>query len=92
MLRIYSTAHWLQMTLGLGVGGQGSSMSPSPSPSPGDRTTLVTVDIVVLVVYFLLVLAVGFWVSTGERKQVAALKHQINFCQTSVSALFRRIF
>ncbi|XP_045884743.1 sodium/myo-inositol cotransporter 2 [Micropterus dolomieu] len=36
-------------------------MPPSPSPPPGGRSSLVTVDIVVLVVYFLLVLAVGFW-------------------------------
>ncbi|XP_056257148.1 sodium/myo-inositol cotransporter 2 [Seriola aureovittata] len=36
-------------------------MTPSPSPSPGARTTLVTEDIVVLVVYFLLVLGVGLW-------------------------------
>ncbi|KAM4598288.1 sodium/myo-inositol cotransporter 2 [Polymixia lowei] len=36
-------------------------MTPSPSSSPGVQTTLVTVDIVVLVVYFLLVLAVGLW-------------------------------
>ncbi|XP_032392631.1 sodium/myo-inositol cotransporter 2 isoform X1 [Etheostoma spectabile] len=40
---------------------QGTSMPPSPSPSPGGTTTLGTVDIVVLVVYFLLVLAVGLW-------------------------------
>ncbi|XP_044036897.1 sodium/myo-inositol cotransporter 2 [Siniperca chuatsi] len=38
-------------------GRQGTSMPPTP----GGRNTLVTVDIVVLVVYFLLVLAVGFW-------------------------------
>uniref|UniRef100_A0A3Q1JQQ7 Sodium/myo-inositol cotransporter 2 n=1 Tax=Anabas testudineus TaxID=64144 RepID=A0A3Q1JQQ7_ANATE len=38
-----------------------TSTAPSPSPSSGNRTTLVTVDIVVLVVYFLLILAVGFW-------------------------------
>uniref|UniRef100_A0AAQ6A1Q0 Sodium/myo-inositol cotransporter 2 n=1 Tax=Amphiprion ocellaris TaxID=80972 RepID=A0AAQ6A1Q0_AMPOC len=39
----------------------GTVMPPTPtSPSEG-RTTLVTVDIVVLVIYFLLVLAVGFW-------------------------------
>ncbi|KAF7644579.1 hypothetical protein LDENG_00219640 [Lucifuga dentata] len=36
-------------------------MSPSPSSSPGIKTTLETVDIVVLVVYFIVVLAVGFW-------------------------------
>lgn len=41
-----------------------TSMPPSPSPPPGGRTGLEIVDIVVLVVYFLLVLAVGFWVST----------------------------
>ncbi|XP_029014930.1 sodium/myo-inositol cotransporter 2 [Betta splendens] len=37
------------------------TMGPSPSPSPGNPSTLGTVDIVVLVVYFLLILAVGFW-------------------------------
>lgn len=58
------------MTFGLAVGQPATSMAPSPSPSPGNRTTLVTVDIVVLVVYFLLILAVGFWVGTGEKKQV----------------------
>lgn len=36
------------------------SMAPSPSPPP-PKTSLVALDIVVLVVYFLLVLAVGFW-------------------------------
>lgn len=36
---------------------------PQTTPSPGGPTTLETVDIVVLVVYFLLILAVGFWVS-----------------------------
>lgn len=56
---------WFQMTVGLALGRQATSMAPSPSPSPGNQTTLVTVDIVVLVVYFLLILAVGFWVSTG---------------------------
>lgn len=50
---------------------QGTNVPPSSSPPrPGDRTTLVTVDIVVLVVYFLLILAVGFWVSTGELQSV----------------------
>ncbi|CAB1342343.1 unnamed protein product [Coregonus sp. 'balchen'] len=39
---------------------QGTSVSPSQSPGVG-VPTLVTVDIVVLVVYFLLVLAVGLW-------------------------------
>lgn len=34
----------------------------------GSRNTLGTLDIVVLVVYFLLVLAVGFWVSTRGKK------------------------
>ncbi|XP_008328125.1 sodium/myo-inositol cotransporter 2 isoform X2 [Cynoglossus semilaevis] len=39
----------------------GTSMTPSTSPAPETKHTLVTVDIVVLVVYFLLVLAVGIW-------------------------------
>nr|XP_019957335.1 PREDICTED: sodium/myo-inositol cotransporter 2-like [Paralichthys olivaceus] len=45
------------------AGDRATSMtpSPSPSPSPGATTTLSAVDIVVLVIYFLLVLAVGFW-------------------------------
>lgn len=45
---------------------QGTNMPPYTALPPGDRTTLVTVDIVVLVLYFLLILAVGFWVSIGE--------------------------
>uniref|UniRef100_A0A3B4YQN0 Sodium/myo-inositol cotransporter 2 n=1 Tax=Seriola lalandi dorsalis TaxID=1841481 RepID=A0A3B4YQN0_SERLL len=49
------------MNFDLAAGRQGTSMTPSPSPSPGARTTLVTEDIVVLVVYFLLVLGVGLW-------------------------------
>uniref|UniRef100_A0A3B4TZI6 Sodium/myo-inositol cotransporter 2 n=1 Tax=Seriola dumerili TaxID=41447 RepID=A0A3B4TZI6_SERDU len=49
------------MNFDLAAGRQGTSMTPSPSPSPGARTTLVTGDIVVLVVYFLLVLGVGLW-------------------------------
>ncbi|XP_059204012.1 sodium/myo-inositol cotransporter 2 [Centropristis striata] len=49
------------MTFGLAEGRSATSMPPSPSPSPGDRNTLGAVDIVVLVVYFLLILAVGFW-------------------------------
>lgn len=50
---------------------QGTSMPPSPSSSsvpPGGSATLDTVDIVVLVVYFLLILAVGFWVSTEKTR------------------------
>ncbi|XP_042360808.1 sodium/myo-inositol cotransporter 2 [Plectropomus leopardus] len=49
------------MTFDVTAGRQATSMPPPPSPSPGGVTTLGTVDIVVLVVYFLLVLAVGFW-------------------------------
>ncbi|TDH02871.1 hypothetical protein EPR50_G00157110 [Perca flavescens] len=49
------------MTFDITESRQGTSMPPSPSPSPGGTTTLGTVDIVVLVVYFLLVLAVGLW-------------------------------
>lgn len=55
------------MTFDVTESRQGTSMPPSPSPSPGGTTTLATVDIVVLVVYFLLILAVGLWVSTGEK-------------------------
>ncbi|KAM8843910.1 sodium/myo-inositol cotransporter 2 isoform 3-T3 [Spinachia spinachia] len=36
-------------------------MDPSASPSPSSRNPLSTVDVVVLVVYFLLILAVGLW-------------------------------
>ncbi|XP_056144186.1 sodium/myo-inositol cotransporter 2 [Lampris incognitus] len=43
------------------AGGQGTTMPPLPTASPGGPPTLVTADIVVLVVYFLLVLAVGLW-------------------------------
>ncbi|KAM3598036.1 uncharacterized protein V6R79_012603 [Siganus canaliculatus] len=39
----------------------GSSMATSSIPPTGGKTTLLPVDIVVLVVYFLLILAVGFW-------------------------------
>ncbi|XP_060921400.1 sodium/myo-inositol cotransporter 2 [Labrus mixtus] len=42
-------------------GPQRTSMSPSPSPPTGGSATLDTWDIVVLVVYFVLILAVGFW-------------------------------
>ncbi|XP_058509908.1 sodium/myo-inositol cotransporter 2 [Solea solea] len=45
----------------LTTGYQWTNTTQSPSPSPGARPTLVPVDIVVLVIYFLLVLAVGFW-------------------------------
>lgn len=38
----------------------------SPTEPPGGPTTLQTVDIVVLVIYFLLILAVGFWVRTSR--------------------------
>ncbi|CAJ1076507.1 sodium/myo-inositol cotransporter 2 [Xyrichtys novacula] len=41
-------------------GPQMTSVSPSPSP-PGGSPSLAAVDIVVLVVYFILILAVGFW-------------------------------
>uniref|UniRef100_A0AAX7T7X5 Sodium/myo-inositol cotransporter 2 n=1 Tax=Astatotilapia calliptera TaxID=8154 RepID=A0AAX7T7X5_ASTCA len=51
------------MTFDLPVERQGTSVPPSPStsPSPGHGSTLDTVDIVVLVIYFLLVLGVGLW-------------------------------
>uniref|UniRef100_A0A669BZ44 Sodium/myo-inositol cotransporter 2 n=1 Tax=Oreochromis niloticus TaxID=8128 RepID=A0A669BZ44_ORENI len=51
------------MTFDLPVDRQGTSVPPSPSasPSPGHGSTLDTVDIVVLVIYFLLVLGVGLW-------------------------------
>lgn len=47
---------------------QVTSVPPTSSAPPGVMATLAAVDIVVLVVYFLLILAVGFWVGTeGER-------------------------
>ncbi|KAL3987138.1 hypothetical protein ACER0C_014253 [Sarotherodon galilaeus] len=51
------------MTFDLPIDRQGTSVPPSPSasPSPGHGSTLDTVDIVVLVIYFLLVLGVGLW-------------------------------
>lgn len=69
------------MTVGLAVGRQATSMAPSPSPSPGKQATLVTVDIVVLVVYFLIILAVGFWVSTGGNDRVSALILTLNISE-----------
>lgn len=39
-------------------------MLPTSSVPPGVPATLTVVDIVVLVGYFLLILAVGLWVST----------------------------
>ncbi|KAG7263248.1 hypothetical protein CRUP_038643 [Coryphaenoides rupestris] len=49
----------------------GTSMAPpappsSPPPSPGDQATLQTVDILVLVIYFVVVMAVGLWRSTVD--------------------------
>uniref|UniRef100_A0A3Q3GNK5 Sodium/myo-inositol cotransporter 2 n=1 Tax=Labrus bergylta TaxID=56723 RepID=A0A3Q3GNK5_9LABR len=46
-------------------GPQRTSMSSSPSPPTGGSATLDTWDIVVLVVYFVLILAVGFWVGAS---------------------------
>lgn len=43
-----------------------TTMSPKPTSPSGGQTTLETVDIVVLVIYFLLILAVGFWVSLSS--------------------------
>lgn len=49
-------------------GHQMTSTPPTSSAPPGITATLAVVDIVVLVVYFLLILAVGIWVSLdGER-------------------------
>ncbi|KAM9785210.1 sodium/myo-inositol cotransporter 2 [Syngnathus typhle] len=48
------------MTLDLAVTQQGSTMSTTPSPG-GGSPPLGALDIVVLVLYFVLVLAVGFW-------------------------------
>ncbi|XP_014853908.1 PREDICTED: sodium/myo-inositol cotransporter 2-like [Poecilia mexicana] len=50
------------MTFKQATGGRAptTTMPPTQKPSFGS-STLVTVDIVVLVVYFLLILAVGFW-------------------------------
>lgn len=60
----------------------GTSMPPSPSPPTGGKATLVTVDIVVLVIYFVLVLAVGFWVSkTGLCSTKFTRHHFLISCQ-----------
>lgn len=64
MRNILQSKHLLTITAGDRMDFTATSMPPSSSPPPGGRTSLETVDIVVLVVYFLLVLAVGFWVST----------------------------
>ena len=53
------------MTFNFADGHQGTpstDVPPTQLPVSGGSNTLATVDIVVLVVYFLLVLAVGFWV------------------------------
>lgn len=47
-------------------GTERTTMSPKPTSSSGGQTTLETVDIVVLVIYFLLILAVGLWVSLSS--------------------------
>lgn len=52
---------------------QGTTIPASPSTPPGTPTTLGTVDIVVLVVYFVLVLAVGLWVSAEKHKSYLSL-------------------
>lgn len=45
-----------------------TSIPPTFSATSGITASLAVVDIVVLVVYFLLILAVGIWVSLeGER-------------------------
>ena len=54
------------MNFDLTEGRQGASVAPSRKLSAGQRGTLGTVDIVVLVVYFVLILAVGFWVSKSK--------------------------
>ncbi|XP_061605377.1 sodium/myo-inositol cotransporter 2 isoform X1 [Phyllopteryx taeniolatus] len=48
------------MALDLAVTQKGSTMSTTPSPG-GGSTSFIAVDIVVLVLYFMFVLAVGFW-------------------------------
>lgn len=56
-----------------------TTMSAKPTPSSGGQTTLETVDIVVLVIYFLLILAVGFWVS------LSSLATRLFSCQKSLA-------
>lgn len=56
-----------------------TTMSPKPTPSSGGQSTLETVDIVVLVIYFLLILAVGFWVS------LSSLATRLFSCQKSLA-------
>lgn len=47
---------------------QMTSMPPTSSSHSGVTTSLAVVDIVVLVVYFLLILAVGIWVSLESER------------------------
>lgn len=47
---------------------QMTSTSPTSSAPSGITATLSVVDIAVLVVYFLLILAVGIWVSLEGEK------------------------
>jgi len=59
----------------------GTSMAPPPSsppPLPGDEATLQTVDILVLVAYFMVVMAVGIWVSLVLNKSSLGYDH--SFC------------
>lgn len=45
-----------------------TSMPPTSSAPSGVTATLAVVDIVVLAVYFLLILAVGIWVSLEDER------------------------
>lgn len=53
-----------------------TSIPPTSSAASGSTGSLTVVDIVVLVAYFLLILAVGIWVSLeGERPLLQSLKY-----------------
>lgn len=76
------------MTFDLPVERQGTSVPPSPStsPSPGHGSTLDTVDIVVLVIYFLLVLGVGLWVSTENDTNIFTWRSVFFVIQTKTNS------
>lgn len=76
------------MTFDLPVERQGTSVPPSPStsPSPGHGSTLDTVDIVVLVIYFLLVLGVGLWVSTENDTNIFTWQSVFFVIQTKMNS------
>lgn len=66
---------------------------PNVSPSPtaevtSPPTTLATTDIVVLVIYFLLVLAVGLWVSLLKRQNALLYHFTVTKCYSSICVTY----